>query len=89
MRDVTPVVVMAGGKGRRIGGNKPMQLLDQSTLLDHALRLAERYSTVRAVSAGDDALPFPAGLPVLHDAPALKGPIAGLDAALRFATELG
>lgn len=81
------VVILAGGEGRRIGGDKPTRLLDDERLLDHALILARGWSPLVAVSVRDTA-PNVHGLPLLPDLMG-KGPIAGIAAALAFARSKG
>lgn len=83
------VVVLAGGEGSRMGGAKPLAMLDGERLIERALRRARRWSDRVALSvrsadqlAGVDA-------PLLPDEPGLRGPLAGLIAALRFAERSG
>lgn len=79
-------VVLAGGKGRRIGGDKPTRTLCGKTLLDHVL---ERVggSGPTAISIGRDvtvgACPRAAVLRDRED----RGPIEGIASALRWAEE--
>jgi molybdopterin-guanine dinucleotide biosynthesis protein A len=78
---------MAGGQGERIGGNKPDQMLGGMTLLDRAIAKASGYSPVVAVSARSDSHPLPRGISLLRDDENIQGPIAGLVAALNFASD--
>ena len=68
------IVILAGGEGRRIGGGKPQRLLGGETLLERALRQAQRWSdeVLVAARAGGD----------LADDPAIEGPLGGVAAAL-------
>jgi molybdopterin-guanine dinucleotide biosynthesis protein A len=68
------IVILAGGAGRRIGGDKPQRLLAGETLLDRALRWARGWSDEVLVAAreGGD----------LQDDPAIEGPLGGVAAAL-------
>ena len=68
------IVILAGGEGSRIGGNKPQRLLGGETLLDRALARARRWSgevLVAAREGGDIA-----------DDPEIEGPLGGVAAAL-------
>ncbi|MGZ8364486.1 MAG: molybdenum cofactor guanylyltransferase [Caulobacteraceae bacterium] len=79
------VVVLAGGRGARIGGGKPARMLGGRTLLDRALEQARTWSGTFAVAGRGvktDAL-------VIDDDPATDGPLGGLASALRFAAGAG
>lgn len=80
-------VVLAGGQGARIGGDKPLRTLAGQSLLARALDHAARWSSDTAVAVRDAAQL--AGHPAiaLTDDPAIPGPAAGLVSALRFALE--
>lgn len=88
MGKAVPVVIIAGGAGKRIGGRKPLQLLAGATLLDHAIAKAECYSQIIAVASGAEKFSLPEGIRVLPDQIDFQGPIAGLEAALNFGTEM-
>lgn len=83
--------ILAGGQGRRMGGqDKALVLLGGQPL---ALRLAgclAPQAAALAISANGDAgrLAF-LGLPVLQDAPPSRGPLSGLLAALDWAEGAG
>jgi len=80
-----PVVILAGGEARRIGGDKPLRTLGNARLIDRALAVARGWSDDVAVSVRSaDQLGDP-GAPILIDDPALEGPLAGLASALRHA----
>lgn len=84
------VVVLAGGEGRRMGGEKPLKPWGQTTLIGRAIAQARAFGGEVAVAvrdprqvAGDvDAL-------LLIDAADIQGPLAGLASALMFAREIG
>ena len=81
------VVILAGGKGRRIGGSKPLRSLAGKRLIDHAERFARSWSTVAAVAVRNPRQVEPIGLECICDDARVEGPLAGLAAALRFARE--
>ncbi len=81
-----PVVILAGGAGRRIGGGKPQRLLAGTSLLDRAISLARRWSDRVAIAATESLC---AGVPCLTDDPSIEGPLGGLAAGLRHARALG
>jgi molybdopterin-guanine dinucleotide biosynthesis protein A len=86
-RPDTAAVVLAGGRGRRMGGMaKALLPLGGRTLLAHVLqRLAGQVSPI-AISANDPAIV--AALPVLADAhDDRRGPLAGLLAGMVWARE--
>jgi molybdopterin-guanine dinucleotide biosynthesis protein A len=83
------VAILAGGKGSRIGGGKPLKLLRGRPLVEHAEALARQWSSLVAVAVRDPAQLGKARLPFIVDEPGIDGPLAGLVAALRFASELG
>ena len=82
-----PVVILAGGKGRRIGGGKPLLKLGGERLIDRALRAAYRWSNLVAVAVRDPAQVEPVAAPVILDRDDIAGPVAGLISALRFGAE--
>ncbi|HVQ08863.1 MAG TPA: molybdenum cofactor guanylyltransferase [Allosphingosinicella sp.] len=68
------VVILAGGKGRRIGGGKAARLLGGQSLIDRALARARSWSdsVLVATREGGD----------IEDDPAVEGPLGGVAAAL-------
>ena len=81
------IVILAGGRGKRIGGNKPDRLLAGKTLLERAIENAARYSATIAVSGGSGQFRLPDNIRLLIDEADLNGPIAGLAAALTFISD--
>jgi molybdopterin-guanine dinucleotide biosynthesis protein A len=64
------IVILAGGEGRRIGGDKPQRLLGGETLLARALRRARGWSDDVVVATAE------------NDLPGIEGPLGGVAAAL-------
>lgn len=84
-----PVVILAGGEGRRIGGDKPLRMLSGTSLLDRAIEQARNWSATVALAVRNcEAVPSVEDLPLLTDSLG-QGPIAGVASALAFAKELG
>ena len=86
------VVILAGGEGRRIGGDKALRLFAGRTLLDHALDRARAWSRHVAVAVRDPAQTGGAGgvggAAILVDQGG-AGPLEGLRSALEYAEALG
>lgn len=76
-------VILAGGEGRRMGGDKPLCLLAGCSLLDRAIAQARQWSDRPAISVRTGTQSQ--GLPSLIDEPDVEGPLGGLISALRFA----
>lgn len=83
------VVILAGGEGRRIGGDKPLRLLAGRTLLSRALDQARKWSDSIAIAARSSAQLGGADVRWLADDSAIEGPLGGLSAGLRFAQDQG
>jgi len=83
------VAILAGGEGRRIGGEKPQRLLGGQRLIDRAELLARQWSDVVAVVVREPDQIGRATLACIFDEPGLDGPLGGLAAALRFADSGG
>lgn len=83
------VAILAGGAGRRIGGDKPRRLLGGIRLLDHALTRARGTAApvILVARAPEQVEGF--GGTVLLDAPGIEGPLAGLLSALSWAADAG
>jgi molybdopterin-guanine dinucleotide biosynthesis protein A len=77
-------VILAGGEGSRMGGDKPLRLLGGATLLDRVLRYASLLSGPMAVAIRDPNQIRDIGTRVILDDPSIGGPLAGLKAAMRF-----
>ena len=83
------VVILAGGQGRRIGGEKPLKVLAGQRLLDRAEHLASLWSNTRAVVVRATEQVEGTALTCVLDEPGLAGPLGGLLAGLRFADDAG
>jgi molybdopterin-guanine dinucleotide biosynthesis protein A len=83
------IVVLAGGEGRRIGGDKPLLMLAGERLIDRALRQARAWSDIIAVATRDPTQVEPLDARVLIDEPEIAGPLAGVVSALRFGADCG
>lgn len=83
------VAILAGGAGRRIGGDKPRRRLGGIRLLDHALTSARGTAApvILVARAREQVEGF--GGTVLLDAPGIEGPLAGLLSALSWAADAG
>lgn len=83
-------IVLAGGAGTRIGGEKPHRLFAGRPLIAHVVdRLAPQVAAL-AIGAGEPAAFAPFGLPVLPDpVPGRAGPLAGVAAGLAWAKQVG
>lgn len=80
-------VVLAGGQARRMGGgDKGLRLLAGRPMLEHVLARIRPQVGAVALNANGDAARFAAwDLPVLPDATAGEGPLAGVLAGMRWA----
>jgi molybdenum cofactor guanylyltransferase len=80
------VVILAGGEGARMGGDKPLRPWGRSTLIARACELAAVYTPRMAIAVRDAGQVRGLGdAPLLLDDPRVPGPIAGLISALRHA----
>ena len=84
-------LILAGGNASRLGGgDKPLLLLGTTTLLDLLLAALRPQASALAISANGDPSRFARfGLPVLPDASAHAGPLAGVATGLAWAASLG
>jgi molybdenum cofactor guanylyltransferase len=88
--ETIPVVILVGGLGTRIGGNKSERMLSGKTLFDRSLERCVTYSPWTAVATGRSSrLELPEGLFALTDATDDAGPISGLASAFDFAARQG
>lgn len=83
------VVILAGGEGRRIGGDKPARMLGGITLLERALRQAATWSNRVVVAARNQEQASVIDSKVIIDDHEIEGPLGGLAAGLRFARNAG
>lgn len=83
------VVILAGGEGRRIGGEKPRRMLGGKTLMARAEAMARHWSDLSAASIRTSGQVNCTALDCIFDEPGIDGPLAGLVAALRFARDAG
>ncbi len=83
------VLILAGGEGRRIGGDKPQRRLAGMRLIDHALRLAARWTDEPIVAARSSAQLGALDAPIIADDPGIAGPLGGLAAGLDHARRTG
>lgn len=88
--DMTPLVlVLAGGEGRRIGGDKALREIGGRRLIDIAVARARTWSKGGVLVAGP-ALPHCArGVRWIADRPDISGPLSGLASGLQFAADTG
>ncbi|MGD2118704.1 MAG: molybdenum cofactor guanylyltransferase MobA [Chromatiales bacterium] len=82
--DVT-VLILAGGKSRRMGGrDKALLEIDGKPMIEHSLELFQSNFARILISANRNLQQYAAyGLPVLTDETEDAGPLAGLQAAMR------
>lgn len=80
-------VILAGGQGKRMGGDKGLQLLHGHTLIAWVLDSVRGMSAEVLLSANDRHEIYATfGYPIVADQmPGWAGPLAGLQAALRSA----
>jgi molybdenum cofactor guanylyltransferase len=85
-----PLVIAMGGRGSRIGGDKPLQVLAGRTLLDRAVAFG-RTQARRIALAGSLELELAGfdAIPRLDDDVPGQGPIGALLSAMAFARQLG
>lgn len=81
-------VVLAGGRSSRFGRDKLAEPIDGRSLLLHAIDGVVPLATeILVVAAPDATLAVPEDVTLVHDPVAFEGPLAGLLAGLRAATE--
>lgn len=86
---IIAVVILAGGEGTRIGGNKPSRMLGGVSLLDRAVTYAGSLASLSAIAVREEGQAENVGIPVIRDDVDIEGPLGGLVAALRFARDEG
>lgn len=90
---MTALVILAAGKGTRMGGNKPLHPWGHSTLIETVIDRLSPQASALAVNAdparADDLHRL--GLPLIFDAPATagRGPLSGVLSALVWAGDHG
>lgn len=84
-----PTVILAGGEGRRMGGGKPLRVLNGRTLIDRSVALARTWSDEVAVAVRDASQVGDVGAPLILDRKNIPGPLGGLVAAMEWASENG
>lgn len=83
-------VVLAGGEGQRMGGGKPLRMLEGRPLIEHALAIARGQGGRVAVAVQSPGQVGPLrDVAWLADPPEVRGPLAGLVSALAFAEAHG
>ena len=82
-------VILAGGEGTRIGGDKPLRMLGGRRLIDRAEDLGRQWSNIVAVAVREPAQAGGGRATPIFDEQGIEGPLAGLVAALRFGAEAG
>ena len=84
------VLVLAGGEGKRMGGDKPERRLGDRRLIDRALDVARRYGTQVAIglrAAGQISVPD--DVERVIDQAGIDGPLASLAAGTAWAKRCG
>jgi molybdopterin-guanine dinucleotide biosynthesis protein A len=82
-----PFVILTGGLGVRIRGDKASHIMAGKSLLARSLAKAGTYPTQTAVSTNKlNQLDLPDGIVLLVDDTDNNGPISGLSSAINYAT---
>lgn len=89
MSSKVAVVILAGGEGARIGGDKPRRTLHGERLIDRAVRQARSWSEIIAVSVREPQQVRPIDAQLITDEPDVAGPLGGLVSAVKFGQALG
>lgn len=84
------LAILAGGDGRRMGGNKPLAMIGGVTLLERSLVWARTQAlpVVLAVRSPRQ-MAWPPGVALALDRPGVDGPLAGVLGALDYAADRG
>ena len=90
---MTATVILAGGKGTRLGGNKPLHPWRGTTLIAAVIARLKPQAAPLVINADPihaEGL-RPLGLPLIFDAAATagRGPLSGVLSALAWATDRG
>lgn len=85
MGEAITTVILAGGQGSRIGGDKGLQLLQGRALISWVLDAVRSQSDELVISANDGRYASFACAVVADQTPGGAGPLAGLQTALRIA----
>jgi molybdopterin-guanine dinucleotide biosynthesis protein A len=83
------VIILAGGKGNRIGGHKPFIKLNDRFLISHVLEKIRKISDETVIVTSNDFTAYfkelvPRNIVVLSDLVAGRGPLIGLYTGLKF-----
>jgi molybdopterin-guanine dinucleotide biosynthesis protein A len=81
------IAILLGGEGSRINGSKPQRMLAGKRLVDHVVDRASQWSDVIYAVDRESSHRSHARLPLIRDDPKIEGPLGGLAAALRFASD--
>jgi molybdenum cofactor guanylyltransferase len=82
-------VILAGGEGRRIGGNKPAVMLAGRCLIDRAISHVSQWHIPARVAVRETGQAGSARMPEILDDQRVAGPLGGLLAALTWAKASG
>jgi molybdopterin-guanine dinucleotide biosynthesis protein A len=83
------VAILAGGEGKRLGGDKPARVVAGQRLIDRAIDQARQWSPDVVVVARNGTKIENLACALAEDDPAVAGPLGGLSAALRIGANLG
>ncbi len=83
------IIVLAGGKGNRIGGDKPLIQLNDKPLIVHVTETADKLTDEIIVVTSNELKDFfkellPDNIDVIPDSITGRGPLIGLYTGLRF-----
>ncbi|GAV22683.1 molybdenum cofactor guanylyltransferase [Carboxydothermus pertinax] len=84
MQNLT-VAILAGGKSSRMGRNKALLPLESKTIIEHLITNFQPIASELFIVANTSEYDF-LGLPVYNDRYPAQGPLAGIETALRVAT---
>lgn len=83
-------LILAGGEGRRMNGDKPLRILGGRTLLERSIDYAAGLGFPVAVSLrSPEQVGVMRGLPIVADRQDIEGPLAGIAAGVDWAREGG